>query len=504
MKTKKPIFARARGCVRGFSLGLVCVQVLSGAAVGVAATPKLKLDNAPLTCDSRPSFTFRPVYEKVSPSVVNIYSTKTVRENLPPVFADPFFRQFFGGGPLQNVPRERREQALGSGVIISEDGYILTNNHVVDGADEIKVASADNTTTYEAKVIGADPQTDIAVVKVEAKGLPAITITDSDNLGVGDVVLALGNPFGVGQTVTMGIVSAKSRAGMGIVDYEDFIQTDASINPGNSGGALVDAGGRLVGINTAILSRTGGNQGVGFAVPVNLARSVMEQLIERGKVTRGYLGVMIQPVTPDLAKEFKLPANSGALVGDVTKDSPADEAGLKDGDVVVQFNGKKVADSRHLRLMVSQTAPGTKVELKILRDGKEQFFTVKLGELPSEGLAKADGRSGGLRRSRGADALDGVTVDDVNARTRESFNIPTGVRGAVVTDVDAGSAAAAAGLRQGDVILEINRQPVTSADEAVKRSEEVKGSRVLLRVWSGGGSHYLVVEARPTKSLRNN
>jgi serine protease Do len=254
-----------------------------------------------------------------------------------------------------------------------------------------------------------------------------------------------------------------------------------------------------VGINTAILSRSGGNQGVGFAVPVNLARSVMQQLIERGKVTRGYLGVMIQPVTPDLAKEFKLAANSGALVGDVTKDSPAERAVLKEGDVVVQFNGKKVTDSRHLRLMVSQTAPDTTVELKVLRDGKEQSFSVKLGELPSEGLTKADGRSGGLRRSRGADALDGVTVDDVNARTREQFNIPSGVRGAVVTDVDGSSPAAAAGLRQGDVIQEINRQRVTSADEAVKRSEEVKGDRVLLRVWSGGGSHYLVVEAKPTK-----
>jgi serine protease Do len=487
--------------VGAFALGLVCVQVLMGALAAVAATPKLKIDSTPLASDTRPSFTFRPIYEKVSRSVVNIYSTKTIRENLniSPFFEDPFFRQFFGGGPFQSVPRERREQALGSGVIISEDGYILTNNHVVEGADEIKVALADNLTKYDAKVVGTDPQTDIAVVKVEAKGLPAITITDSDNLGVGDVVLAIGNPFGVGQTVTMGIVSAKGRAGMGIVDYEDFIQTDASINPGNSGGALVDVGGRLVGINTAILTRTGGNQGVGFAVPANLACSVMEQLIEKGKVTRGYLGVMIQPVTPELAKEFKLSGNSGALVGEVTKDSPADKAGLKEGDVVVQFNGKKVTDSRHLRLMVSQTAPGTGVELKVLRDGKEQSFSVKLGELPSEGLAKADGRPGGLRRSRGADALDGVTVDDLNARTREQFNIPFGVRGAVVTDVDASSPAATAGLRPGDVILEINRQRVTSADEALKRSEEVKGDQVLLRVWSGGGSHYLVVEARPAK-----
>ena len=500
MSTTKAFVDMRQRRVRTLSLGLVWVQVLIGALAGSAETPKLKIDSTPLATDTRPSFTFRPTYEKVSRSVVNIYSTKTIRENpnISPFFSDPFFRQFFGGGPFQNIPRERREQALGSGVIISDDGYILTNNHVVDGADEIKVALADNLTKYDAKVVGTDPQTDIAVVKVEAKGLPAITITDSDNLGVGDVVLAIGNPFGLGQTVTMGIVSAKGRAGMGIVDYEDFIQTDASINPGNSGGALVDAGGRLVGINTAILSRTGGNQGVGFAVPINLARSVMEQLIDKGKVARGYLGVMIQPVTPELAKEFKLSDNIGALVGDVTKDSPAEKAGLKEGDVVLRFNGKKVTDSRQLRLMVSQTVPGTKVELKVLRDGKEQSFSVELGELPNEGLAKADSRPGGLRRSRNADALDGVTVDDLNTRTREQFNIPSGVRGALVTDVDASSAAAAAGLRQGDVILEINRQRITSADEAVKRSDEVKGDRVLLRVWSSGGSHYLVVEAKPT------
>jgi serine protease Do len=474
MSTMKTFVEMRQRRIRAFSLGLVWVQALIGTLAGSAATPKLKIDSKPLATDTRPSFTFRPIYEKVSRSVVNIYSTKTIRENLniPPLFEDPFFRQFFGGGPFQNLPRERREQALGSGVIVSEDGYILTNNHVVDGADEIKVALADNLTKYDAKVVGTDPQTDIAVVKVEAKDLPAIPITDSDNLGVGDVVLAIGNPFGVGQTVTMGIVSAKGRAGMGIVDYEDFIQTDASINPGNSGGALVDAGGRLVGINTAILSRTGGNQGVGFAVPMNLARSVMEQLIEKGKVMRGYLGVMIQPVTPELAKEFKLSDNSGALVGDVTKDSPAEKAGLKEGDVVVQFNGKKVTDSRQLRLMLSQTAPATVVELKVLRDGKEQSIRVKLGELPSEGLAKADGRPGGLRRSRGADALDGVTVDDLSARAREQFNIPSGVRGAVVTAVDESSAAATAGLRPGDVILEINRQRITSAEEAVDPQQQ--------------------------------
>jgi serine protease Do len=482
------------------SLSLVASLLLAAAPAWAAGAPKLKTDNSPLPADARPALTFKPIVKKVTPSVVNIYSAKTVRQSpaFAPFFDDPFFRQFFGV-PFENIPRERREQSLGSGVIVTEDGYILTNNHVVDGADEIKVALADDKSVYDAKVIGTDPQTDIAVLKIEGKNLPAITITDSDQLEVGDVVLAIGNPFGVGQTVTMGIVSAKGRGGMGIVDYEDFIQTDASINPGNSGGALVDAAGRLVGINQSIISRSGGNQGIGFSVPINLARYVMERLIADGKVTRGYLGVLIQPVTPDLAKEFKLPDNTGALIGEVTKDSPAEVAGLKEGDVIIEFNGKKVSDSRHLRLMVSQTAPGTKADVKLLRDGKEKSLTVKLGELPGGGLARSDSRPGGLRRSPQADALDGVTVDDLDARSRRQFNIPNHVQGALVVNVEPDSPAAAAGLQPGDVILEINRQRVENADEAVRLSEQVKGNRVLLRVYSRGGSRFVVVEVKPAR-----
>jgi serine protease Do len=478
----------------------MAVLLLGSWTVAASAPPKLKVDSSPLATDTRAATSFSPIVKKVAPSVVNIYSTKTVRQNpgLAPFFDDPFFRQFFGV-PFESIPRERRERSLGSGVIVTEDGYILTNAHVVDGADEIKVALADDKTVYEAKVVGADPHTDVAVIKVEGRKFPAITVTDSDLVEVGDVVLAIGNPFGVGQTVTMGIVSAKGRAGMGIVDYEDFIQTDASINPGNSGGALVDAAGRLVGINQSIISRSGGNQGIGFSIPINLARYVMERLVTDGKVTRGYLGVLVQPVTPELAKEFNLPDNSGALIGEVTKDSPAEDAGLKEGDVIIQFNGRKVTDSRHLRLMASQTAPGTKVQVKFLRDGKEQQATVKLGELPEGGLAKADTRPGGLRRSPQPDVLDGVTVDDLDARTRRQFNLPAQLQGAVVVEVDPASAAAAAGLRAGDVILEINRQRVTNADEAVRLSEQVKNNRVLLRVWSQGGSRFLVVEAKPAR-----
>ncbi len=486
-------------------LRLICGAAVAGASclavqLGAAAVPALNLQERALSPQVKAATSLAPIVKKVSPSVVNIYTTKKVRDlpRMIPFFDDPFFRQFFGT-PFESVPRERREQSLGSGVVVTEDGYILTNNHVVDGAEEIKVALADEKTVLEARVVGTDPQTDIAVLKVEGKKLPAITITDSDTVEVGDFVLAIGNPFGVGQTVTSGIVSGKGRGGMGIVDYEDFIQTDASINPGNSGGALVDAEGRLVGINTAILSRSGGNQGVGFAVPINLARFVMERLITDGKVTRGYLGVLVQPVTPDLAKEFKLPDNTGALIGEVTKDSPAEDAGLKEGDVIIEFNGKKVTDSRHLRLMVSQTAQGTKAEVKLLRDGKERALTVKLGELPEGSLARSDGRPGGLRRNPQADALDGVTVDDLDARSRRQFNIPNHVQGALVVNVEPDCPAATAGLQPGDVILEINRQRVENADEAVRLSEQVKGSRVLLRIYGRGGSRFLVVEVKPTR-----
>jgi serine protease Do len=327
-------------------------------------------------------------------------------------------------------------------------------------------------------------------VKVEATGLPYIQLADSDKIEVGDVTLAVGNPFGVGQTVTSGIISATGRAmGMGL-DYEDFIQTDAAINPGNSGGALVDAEGRLIGINTAILSRTGGNNGIGFAVPVNLAKNVMEQLIENGRVVRGFLGVNIQTMNPALAKQFGLKDTKGALVSEVTPNSPAAKAGLKSGDVIVEFNGKPVQDSRHLKLAVGATSPGTKAPVKVMREGDTKNFTITLKELPGDQLAKKDNGS-----ANDTDALDGVVVADIDSTVRQQFELPRDLKGAVVTDVDPDSASFAAGLRPGDVILEIDRKPVNNAEEAVRLSENVKDkASILLRVWSKGGSHYLVVD----------
>jgi serine protease Do len=466
------------------------------------AVPHLHVDQAPMNREAKTTTSFAAVVKKVSPSVVRVDITGKAKdapmemaEGSP--FDNPMFRRFFGdqlppqqqgrrGGRMQHAPREH---GLGSGVVVTQDGYILTNNHVVENAEKVHV-TLDDGREFDAKVVGADPKSDIAVVKVEATGLPYIQLADSDKIEVGDVTLAIGNPFGVGQTVTSGIVSATGRAmGMGL-DYEDFIQTDAAINPGNSGGALIDAEGRLIGINTAIISRTGGNNGIGFAVPVNLAKNVMEQLIDNGRVVRGFLGVNIQTIDPKLAKQFDLKDTKGALVSEVTPNSPAAKAGLKSGDVILEFNGKPVQDSRHLKLAVGATSPGTKAPVKVLREGGTKNLTVTLKELPGDQLARKDSKA-----ADDTDALDGVTVGDIESSVRQQFDIPRDLKGAVVTDVDPDCASYAAGLRPGDVVLEIDRKAVSNAEEAVKLSENVKNkSSILLRVWSKGGSHYLVVD----------
>ena len=477
---------------------------VSGAPKG--SPPKLNVQEQPLSREVKAGTSFAPIVKTVGPSVVNIYSSMTIRERANPFADDPMLRRFFGEDfGDQGRPRERKAQSLGSGVIVSQDGYILTANHVVEGADKIKVALASGEKEYEAKIVGTDQPTDIAVVKIEAKDLPAIAIADSDKLEVGDVVLAIGNPFAVGQSVTMGIVSALGRGGFSINDYENFIQTDAAINPGNSGGALVDAEGRLVGINTAIFSRSGGSMGVGFAVPINMARYVMDRITTEGKVTRGSLGIYIQPLTAELAKEFNLPdESSGVLVGGTSPDSAAEKAGIKDGDVILELNGKKVTEPRALQLMVSQTTPGTKVNLRILRSESghktvEKNVTVTLQELPREALTATGRGTPREHRQSEIDALDGVEVTDLDARTRRRFDLPGNIHGALITNVDQDSNSAEAGLRAGDVILEINRQPVRNAEEAVAMSEKIKGDNTLLRVWSPGsggglgGTHFVVV-----------
>jgi serine protease Do len=500
----KRIFGQYTNRLTAITLGGALAIALSAAAFNdkpstsrqKESPPNVVMDTRPVARDGGGRNSFAPVVKKVSPGVVKVFTSSRVQQTgyYGGPEMDDFFRRFFGvpnGNSLRRGqnPSQPRQHGIGSGVIVTKDGYILTNNHVVEGAEEVKVAMQDGR-EFTAKVIGRDPKSEVAVIKIDAKDLPVVPIADSDKVEVGDVVLAVGNPFGIGQTVTTGIVSATGRAGTMGLDYEDFIQTDAAINPGNSGGALVDAEGRLIGINTAILSGTGGNMGIGFAIPTNLARDVMDSLIKDGHVTRGYLGVLIQDVNPALAKQFKLSDNKGALVGDVTAKSPAEKAGLKNGDVILEFDGKKVTDSRHLKLMVARTKPGESAPIKILRDGEEETLTVKVKELPgSEQVAKNDGS-----KIDDNGTLNGVTVADIDTEARQKLRLPANLKGVVVTDVESESAAAEAGLRPGDVITEINRKPVKSAEEAVKMTEEPEDKTSLLRVWREGNSRYVVVD----------
>ena len=437
---------------------------------------------------------FAPVVKRVLPAVVNISSTKVSKT--PTEFEgngvpdDPLFRQFFGNsGPQFQGPREapqQREEGLGSGVIMTPDGYIITNNHVVDGATSVRVTLADNR-EFNAKVIGTDPKSDVAVLKIDAANLPCITVGDSSKVQVGDYALAIGDPFGVGKTVTMGIVSATGRSHLGIEDYENFIQTDASINPGNSGGALVNDRGELIGINTAILSHgSGGNQGIGFAIPVNMVRNVMDQLVKTGKVTRAYLGIVPQDVTPAMAKAFGENEPSGALVGDVSPNSPASRSGLEKGDIILDVNGKAVADSNDLRMTISMMQPDASVNLRVFRNGNDRDVTVQLGELP--GTTASVNAPAGSKSS----ALSGVSVDNLDAQSTHDLGLPANTQGVVVTNVDPSSPAADAGLRRGDVIQQVNRKPVTNTSDfehAIGSSKEAN----LLLVNRNGSTLYLAV-----------
>ncbi len=476
------------GFVTGLTGLLAVVAVGHLNLWGKDMAPVVKVENTPVNRDSRFVTSFAPVVKRAAPSVVNIFTTRIVQEQVQhnPYHNDPIFRHFFGGeDPTDEQPHTRKEGSLGSGVIVSPNGYILTANHVVADADVIKVALEGGKQEFTARVIGKDELSDVAVLKIDATGLPAITLADSELLQVGDIVLAIGNPFGVGQTVTSGIVSALGRNGLGFGRYEDFIQTDAAINPGNSGGALVDAAGRLVGINTAIISpgegTVGGSVGIGFAVPVNLARHVMERLIADGRVTRGYLGVSLKDLTPDLAEEFNLPGQAGALVEDVMPNTPAQKAGLKSGDVINNINGKPVADGNFLTLTISESSPGSIAALRIIRDGQAKNLEVVLGLLPTSGREERQNARPSL--SSTTDSLDGVTVDDLDRQIRRQLGVPVSLQGALVREVAEDCNAAQAGLMPADIILEINHHVVTSADEAVRLAESAKGDHILLKVW---------------------
>ncbi len=438
--------------------------------------------------------TFVEISKAVTPAVVNIATTRVVNrgEEAPGFpFDDPFFRRFFGDeAPRRGQPRERRAQSLGSGVIVDPSGLILTNNHVVSKADEIKVVLGDKR-EFKGKLIGSDPKTDLAVIRIDATDLPTISWGDSDKLQVGEYVLAIGNPFGLNQTVTMGIVSAVGRANVGIADYEDFIQTDAAINPGNSGGAMVNTHGELVGINTAIFTQSGGYMGIGFAVPSNMAKSIMESLAKSGKVVRGWLGISIQEVTPQLAKEFGLKEPKGALVSDVLPDSPAEKAGFHRGDVIVQLNGQSIENSTQLRNLVAKTGVGSKAKVRVVRDKKEKEFDVTIEEQPKEIAGSGDTEE---NEEAASTALTGIEVRNLTPEVAKQLGLNRNDKGVVITRVDPGSIADEVGLQRGDLIMEVNRKPVRNTDDYDELISKIgKDEAILLLVNRQGRTMFVTI-----------
>ena len=497
----------ARGKQARLALALVAVLVVMGcshvnsSANNVANTTSVL---PPVNATSLPAGatqnSYADVVARVAPAVVTVRSERRARApQQHPFMDDPFFREFFGDRIPQQQQQPRVERGLGSGVIVTPDGYILTNHHVVDGAENIKVDLSDRR-TLDAKVVGSDPPSDLAVLKINATNLPVLTLGDSDRARVGDVVLAIGNPLGLDQTVTAGIVSAKGRAtGLGDGNFEDFIQTDAPINQGNSGGALINTNGELVGINSQILRPSGGSIGIGFAIPSNMARGVMEQLIKSGKVRRGQLGVIVQTVTSDIAQSLDMKDVRGVIVGSVQPGSAGERAGLKQGDVIVALNGQPVNDSNALRNRVASTPPDSDVTLTVVRDGREQQVKATLGEFkaPTERAddSTGDGNSGG-----GASTSKlGITVEPLTPDITRQLNLPAGKQGVVVSELDPAGPAADAGLQRGDVIEQVNRQPVRSAADVTSALARSGARPVLLLVTrvTRGQAATIFVTVRP-------
>lgn len=417
---------------------------------------------------------YNNVLENVRTSIVNISIKKKINSaglNANPFYNDPFFREFFKG--YGQVPQERIEQSLGSGVIISQNGYIITNNHVIDGADEIIVTIAGDKKEYEAKLIGKDEKSDLAVVKIEAKNLNAVTFFNSDKVKVGDVVFALGNPFGVGETITQGIVSATGRNGVGIVEYEDFIQTDASINPGNSGGALINSAGHLIGINSAIISKSGGNVGIGFAIPANMVTTVATSLIDSGKYTRAYLGVNIADVDSDMSSFYD--NNYGALITSVEENSPAAKAGLKRGDLIIEVEGKKISSASELKNTIGSYTPSKTVNLKYLRDKKISTLGIKLGTSENKTVD-------------GVYEYKGMKLSEISTAERQQLGIKT--NGVLITTVDEKSEAYKAGIRKNDIIIQVENSEITSLEDFKRLNTSKEKKRLFIY---RKGSIYAVV-----------
>jgi serine protease Do len=445
------------------------------------------------------SAAFEAAAAKVNPSVVPIFSEQvTIVENpfglpddpLRQFFGRDFFKRFFGAPP--SGEQKETVHALGSGVIVSSDGYILTNNHVVKGADKLTVILQDKK-KYTAKVVGTDPQTDVAVIKINTKGLPKATLGNSDEVRVGQWVIAVGNPFQLMHTVTAGIISAKGRSSVNLADYEDFIQTDASINPGNSGGALADLDGNVIGINTAIInpSGAGGNVGIGFAIPINMAKSVMNELISKGKVTRGFIGIILQDVDENLAKALKLKTTEGALVGDVTPGEPGEKAGIKRGDVITKFDGTKIENVEQLRNLVAEREPGTSVNITLIRDGKEMQVTVVLGERPSNLASRLQGNP---KPEEQTSKKLGLSIQTLTEDLAKQFGYQND-HGVVVADVKAGSPAEEAGIQRGDLIKEVNKVEIRTVPDFNRTTDHLRsGDSVAFLIRRGQNTFFVAVQ----------
>jgi len=485
-----------------FLAGVLCLSVFlssgcksnlfGGENVSSApASNEAQAPPAPLVVDGVRA-SYADIVDKVAPAVVKVNSVHKEKASKQPATPDNQIVPFpFGGPPQQRGPSIQR--GVGSGVIVSADGTILTNNHVIDGADKVQVEMNDKR-SFEAKVVGTDKPSDLALLKIDAKDLPFLSMGDSDKVRVGDVVLAIGNPLGMGQTVTSGIISAKGRrTGLSDGSFEDFLQTDAPINQGNSGGPLINVSGELVGINSQILSPSGGNIGIGFSIPSNMAKSVMEQLLKDGKVHRGQLGVIVQNITADLADSFKVKGLDGVVVAQVKKDSAADKAGVKRGDIILSLNGEKIEDSNSLRNRIAGTAPGTEVTLKIQRDGSEQDIKITLSEVSTEEQAGSDkGPAADKEGDSSNSGKLGITVQPLTADTAKKLGLPADAKGLAVSDVDPDGPAAEAGIREGDVILEVNRQEVQTAEDMQGALDKL-ASKALLLVARRGQAIFVTV-----------
>ena len=470
--------------------GAITISILAAAvfAAGfIGGRPEtidgaVSLISAPALAAAQEKESLPDIVERVSPSVVYITSKRMVKSGSNhPMFNDKFWRRFY------DAPREREEQNLGSGVIVSDEGYILTNNHLVGGASEVKVRCMDGR-EFDAEIIGADEASDVAVLKIECDSLPTIKLGSSSDIRLGETVIAIGYPFGIGQTVTKGIISAQGRS-LGLVAYEDFIQTDAAINPGNSGGALINERGELIGINTAIASRTGGSHGIGFAIPIDFASSIMDKLITDGRVVRGYVGVSPQEITSEMVDYFGLETTHGVLITNIGPDTPAERARIERGDAIVEFDGEKITGVDQFRMLAAEATPGEKVDIVLIREGETKTIELEIGERPTETAERAI--------EEDAEVISplflGVGLQTLQDELREAIELPDDVDGVIVTDVQRGTPAAKAGLRRGDVIVEVDRRQIENLDDFRRVMDDYDDDKVMVVIYRGGGYFYRII-----------